>query len=104
MRGVSSLRCRSVLNKFRSSASVVMVAATCVLALSACAHKAKKPLLAYEERPVGLRYSTGPGRLDRRRWGEAVDYFSEVERQHPYSEWARRSILMSAFAHYESNN
>jgi outer membrane protein assembly factor BamD len=93
-----------VLNKIRNGSSVVMVAALCALSLSACAHKSKKPALAYEERPVELLYSTGADRLDRRRWGEAVDYFSEVERQHPYSEWARRSILMSAFAHYESND
>jgi len=32
-----------------------------------------------------------------------VDYFEEVERQHPYSEWSRQAILMSAFAHYQSN-
>ena len=91
-------------DKIRSSSSVVVMAALCALSLSACAHKDKKPQLAYEERPVELLYSTGADRLDRRRWGEAVDYFSEVERQHPYSEWARRSILMSAFAHYESND
>jgi outer membrane protein assembly factor BamD len=29
-----------------------------------------------------------------------VLYFNEVERQHPYSEWARRAILMTAFSHY----
>jgi outer membrane protein assembly factor BamD len=27
-----------------------------------------------------------------------------VERQHPYSEWSRRSILMQAYAHYQSND
>ncbi len=37
------------------------------------------------------------------RWNDAIQYFDEVERQHPYSEWARRSILMQAFAHYQSN-
>ena len=34
-----------------------------------------------------------------------VDYFDEVERQHPLRlEWARRSILMEAYAYYEANN
>ena len=27
----------------------------------------------------------------------------EVERQHPYSVWARRAILMSAYCHYQGN-
>jgi outer membrane protein assembly factor BamD len=63
-----------------------------------------KTKLAYEERPVELLYSTGADRMDKHLWGQAVDYFQEVERQHPYSEWSRRSILMQAFAHYQNNN
>jgi len=83
----------------------VLIAAVCAVALSACASKPKKKLrLAYEERPVELLYATGADRLDRRQWNQAVDYFQEVERQHPYSEWSRRSILMQAYAHYESND
>ena len=62
------------------------------------------PTIVYEERPVELLYNTGALRLDQRRWDEAVEYFQEVERQHPYSEWARRAILMTAYANYESNN
>jgi outer membrane protein assembly factor BamD len=80
--------------------------AAAVLALSACAgHKGpKKPDLAYQERPVELLYATGADKLDHRQWSEAVRYFDEVERQHPYSEWSRRSILMTAFAHYEAHD
>ena len=74
------------------------------LVLSACAGKAKKPDLAYQERPVELLYATGSERLDQHQWSEALRYFDEVERQHPYSEWARRAVLMEAFAQYEGNN
>ena len=81
----------------------ILASAAALLLLSACAGKAKRPELAYEERPVELLYSTGADRLDKRRWTDAVDYFREVERQHPYSEWSRRAILMTAYAHYESN-
>jgi outer membrane protein assembly factor BamD len=34
----------------------------------------------------------------------AVKKFEEVDRQHPYSDWARKSLLMSAYASYESGN
>jgi outer membrane protein assembly factor BamD len=34
----------------------------------------------------------------------AAKKFEEVDRQHPYSEWARKALLMSAFAHYESRD
>jgi len=73
------------------------------LTLTACASKPKKPDVSYEERPVDLLYATGAQRLDQHSWNEALRYFDEVERQHPYSEWARRSVLMEAFAHYEAN-
>jgi outer membrane protein assembly factor BamD len=80
------------------------VALLCALALAGCAGKEKKLRLAYEERPVELLYATGANRLDRRQWSQAVQFFQEVERQHPYSEWSRRSILMQAYAHYEGND
>ena len=74
--------------------------------LSGCALFKSKPKTvdtAYQEAPVDQLYAAGAERLDRHLWGEGVNYFKEVERQHPYSEWARRAILMQAFAHYEAN-
>jgi outer membrane protein assembly factor BamD len=35
---------------------------------------------------------------------EAAKQFEEVDRQHPYSEWARKSLLMSAYAYYEAKS
>jgi outer membrane protein assembly factor BamD len=32
---------------------------------------------------------------------EAAKKFEEVDRQHPYSDWARKSLIMSAYAYYE---
>jgi outer membrane protein assembly factor BamD len=34
----------------------------------------------------------------------AIKKFEEVDRQHPYSDWARKSLLMSAYASYESGD
>ena len=92
----------SLLRNSRTRTALVVSAA--VLALAACAGKDKKPQLAYEERPVELLYATGADRLDRGLWNQAVQYFGEVERQHPYSEWSRRAILMTAYAHYQGND
>ena len=82
---------------------VTLIAA---LALAGCNtfKPKKKPTLAYEEHPVDLLYNAGATRLDQHQWADAIDYFKEVERQHPYSEWARRSILMTAYAHYMAND
>ncbi len=89
---------------FRARAAISVLALS-ALTLAACAgqSKSKKPDLAYQERPVELLYSTGAEQLDKHQWSLAVRYFDEVERQHPYSEWSRRAILMTAFAHYEAH-
>lgn len=81
------------------------IAASCALILGACAGKPKEkaPVLAYQERPVELIYAVGAQKLDEKHWSEATQYFDEVERQHPYSEWARRAILMEAYAYYQAN-
>jgi outer membrane protein assembly factor BamD len=93
-----------LLSKNRAGNALLLVLAAAV-ALSGCStFKKKKPTLAYEERPVELLFSVGARDLDRHQWADAVNYFREVERQHPYSEWSRRAILMTAYAHYESND
>lgn len=83
---------------------MLVLTALVVLTLSACAGRNNRPRLAYEERPVELLYNTGYERLQRHRWSDAVDYFQEVERQHPYSEWSRRAILMQIYAYYQNGN
>ncbi len=48
-------------------------------------------------------YAEGQKLLSQKEYKKAAKQFEEVERQHPYSPWARRGILMTAFAHYERN-
>jgi len=72
-----------------------------VLGLAACAGDVEE--LDYVETPVEELYNDAVDALEQRRWSDASLRFDEVERQHPYSVWARRSMLMSSFAHYQSN-
>ncbi|MDY6923827.1 MAG: outer membrane protein assembly factor BamD [Pseudomonadota bacterium] len=89
-------------SKFRTGLILSAVAVS-ALTISACASR-ERPRLAYEERPVEALYNTGYERLDQGRWNDAIDYFQEVERQHPYSEWSRRSILMQIYAYYQGSD
>jgi len=90
-------------SKSRTGLTLLTVAVA-ALSLSACAGNKPRQKLAYEERPVEALYNTGYQRLQSKRWMDAVDYFQAVERQHPYSEWARRAILMQVYAYYQNNN
>lgn len=70
----------------------------------ACSSSSKKKKFAYVERPVEQLYAEATERLERKRYDVAIAFFEEVERQHPYSSWARRAMLMKAFAYYQDND
>ncbi len=72
-------------------------------ALAACG-SGKKEKFAYVERPVEQLYASATKELERKRYEKAIAFFEEVERQHPYSDWARRAMLMKAFAYYQGND
>lgn len=54
----------------------------------------------YVARDVNTLYGAAKSRMDQGNHKLAAALFDEVERQHPYSPWARRSQLMSAFNYY----
>ena len=55
---------------------------------------------AYVARDVESLYAEAKERLDSGDTKVAAALFDEVERQHPYSPWARRAQLMGAFTNY----
>ncbi len=68
---------------------------------TACAGGSGGPAdTAYVARDVETLYASAKQRLDRGNAPLAAALFDEVERQHPYSPWARRAQLMSAFSYY----
>lgn len=54
----------------------------------------------YVARDVNTLYNLAKDQLDSGRYTIAAALFAEVERQHPYSPWARRAQIMGAFSHY----
>ncbi|HEY0106027.1 MAG TPA: outer membrane protein assembly factor BamD [Rhizomicrobium sp.] len=58
----------------------------------------------YIERPVNQIYNDAWKKIDNEDWVGAAKQFDEVERQHPYSIWARRAMLMSGFCYYRANH
>lgn len=69
------------------------------LGVTACARTTKGDV-PYVARDVGTLYSAAKEKLDKRQYKLAAALFDEVERQHPYSIWARRAQLMGSFSYY----
>lgn len=86
--------------KSMSRPILLLALASVTLALPACSRNRVKKDTQYVARDVNTLYATAKERLDRGEFKLAAALFDEVERQHPYSVWARRAQLMSAFSYY----
>jgi outer membrane protein assembly factor BamD len=78
----------------------LLLTAVAVLPLVGCAHGKGKGDTAYVARDVSSLYTAAKRSMDQGDYEQAAKLFDEVERQHPYSVWARRAQLMSAFNYY----
>ena len=79
----------------------LLLAAAAVVPLAGCAHGNKNKLdTGYVARDVSSLYNAAKKSMDQGDYEQAAKLFDEVERQHPYSIWARRAQLMSAFNYY----
>lgn len=87
---------------------VPLFAVFSMMTLSGCSwltgSKSDEPKDAqYQERPIDQIYDDAWKKVRGGDWEAAAKQFAEVERQHPYSIWARRASLMSAFCYYQAN-
>ena len=77
------------------------LAAVAFAPLAGCANGNKKKAdTRFIARDVDTLYNLARDRLDKKQYKLAAQLFDEVERQHPYSVWARRAELMSAYCYY----
>ena len=71
-------------------------------ALGACALFDKDEIAP--EEPADKLYNEGLYLLNQKKDNkDAAKKFEEVDRQHPYSEWARKALIMSAYAYYQAS-
>jgi outer membrane protein assembly factor BamD len=73
------------------------------LLLLSCASN-KRTETEYIERSLHQIYGSALDSLLSSDYEEASLEFEEVERQHPYSEWAKKAIIMSAYSSYKNRD
>ncbi|MGC6512029.1 MAG: outer membrane protein assembly factor BamD [Parvibaculales bacterium] len=71
--------------------------------LVACGGGSDVEEIEYVERNVEEIYNKAYDFLENNDFRRASIEFDEVERQHPYSQWARRAMVMSAYSYYRQN-
>ena len=79
---------------------VLLLACAAILPAAGCARNKAKGDTAYVARDVNTLYAAAKRLMDQGDYLTSAKLFDEVERQHPYSVWARRAQIMSAFNYY----
>ncbi len=82
----------------RLAAAALLLSAT-----AACETGQDDEALLEPERPVNELYNEAMDQMMVGQYVQSAKLFDEVERQHPYSQWASKAQIMAAFAHYQSN-
>ena len=59
------------------------------------------PLETYSAEQI---FERGEYELNRNQADDAAFYFSEIERLYPYSDWARRALIMQAFSYHKDKD
>jgi outer membrane protein assembly factor BamD len=90
------LRSRPGVVRYASAAS-----AFAALALAGCSSTNQASKLLNPD-PPGKMYAQADSYLTRGRYEDAAHKFEDLDRDHPYSQEARRAIVMSAFAYYKA--
>jgi outer membrane protein assembly factor BamD len=77
-----------------------------VLVLAGCGGRQREAEVSLESLTAEEIYRQGEVELDKdtRKSEEAIRLFSEVERLYPYSEYAKRALIMQAFAQHRARN
>lgn len=78
----------------------LLALAFCLSVAVGCSSKDAAPP---EDLPAEELYSRGQAAMEAANFEEAAKSFEEVERQHPYSQWATRGQIMAAYSYYEAN-
>ena len=94
--------CTPIQSNRRRPLARLLALALLAIPLGACSLFQKDDSLGPDQ-PADKLYNEGVYLLNRKQdYKDAAKKFEEVERQHPYSEWARKSLLMTAYSKYEA--
>jgi outer membrane protein assembly factor BamD len=90
----------ALIEKFKKIATVYALLAG-IAVIAGCA-SGDEPASALNVDPPELIYRQADALLGSGKYRDAATKFEVVDRDHPYSPYARRSIVMGAFAHYKA--
>jgi outer membrane protein assembly factor BamD len=74
------------------------------VAISGCSVLKNEPKIDIDTYSAKELYDLAEDRLAKKRPQDAAKYFSEIERLYPYSEWAKRGLIMQAYSYHKDQD
>ena len=74
------------------------------VAISGCSALKNEPKIDIDTYSAKDIYDLAEDRLAKNRPQDAAKYFSEIERLYPYSEWAKRGLIMQAYSFHKDKD
>ena len=103
LRSLGSVRSAGRLRALACCLAAALISIPLTLPLTGCSSLFQKDDDYVPENPADMLYNEGLYLLNTKQdYKAAAKKFDEVDRENPYSEWARKSLLMSAYAYYQA--
>lgn len=82
--------------------TVLASAALAMVVLAGCSGTKRPVIVPVEGYPPQEIFARGEYEMNRGKFANGAYFFGEIERLYPYSDWAKRGLIMQAFAHHEN--
>jgi outer membrane protein assembly factor BamD len=98
--------------KVLGAAALAAVASSCFVSTAYCFEwsdlnpfsSSKYEMKLDPDVPADHLYNEGIIRLDKKDYEAAGKRFAELQKQYPFSPWARKALMMETYAHYQNNS
>ena len=88
----------------KSPASTIVVLSIFILLSNCSENQVDIANIVLEDKAAEEIFNSGEREILRKRYSDAAEKFTEVERLYPYSDWAKRALIMQVYSYHKDQS
>ena len=88
----------------KSPASTIVVFSVLILLSNCSENQVDIANIVLEDKAAEEIFNSGEREILRKRYSDAAEKFTEVERLYPYSDWAKRALIMQVYSYHKDQS
>ena len=88
----------------KSPASTIVVFSILILLSNCSENQVDIANIVVEDKAAEEIFNSGEREILRKRYSDAAEKFTEVERLYPYSDWAKRALIMQVYSYHKDQS